>query len=135
MPESERVEQSHALADSRPGLRLVWWQPDKGFFTAMSSIEQHAGSTWCCCSSSSMKCRPPDCGWSRSRSCAAAGAGAGDKALSEHLRRAGFQLLLGPGTSGVDVTFLFSVFDTGASRPSSMRGAPTPHPPSPLRAH
>ena len=55
--------------------------------------------------------------------------------LSEHLRRAGFQLLLGPGTSGLDVTFLFSFFNTRASRPSSMRGAPTPHPPSPLRAH
>ncbi len=41
MPESERVGQSHALADSRPGLRLVWWRPDKGFFTAMSSVEQH----------------------------------------------------------------------------------------------
>ena len=27
-------------------------------------------------------------------------------------RRAGFQLLLGPGTSGVDVTCLFSVIDT-----------------------
>ena len=29
----------------------------------------------------------------------------------QHLRRDGFQLLLGPGTSGVDVTFLFSVID------------------------
>ena len=28
---------------------------------------------------------------------------------------AGFQLLLGPGTSGVDVNFLFSVLDVGAS--------------------
>ena len=27
----------------------------------------------------------------------------------------GFQLLLGPGTSGVDVNFLFSVLDVGAS--------------------
>ena len=51
--------------------------------------------------------RPPGCSWSRSKSCAAAGAGVGRKRF-QHLRRAGFQLLLGPGTSGVDVTFLFS---------------------------
>ena len=38
---------------------------------------------------------------------------------------AGLQLLLGPGTSGVDVTFLFSVLDAGASCPRSTRGAPS----------
>ena len=45
---------------------------------------------------------------------------------------AGFQLLLGPCTSGVDVTFLFLVIDAGASRPRSTRGAPS-SPPPPLR--
>ena len=44
---------------------------------------------------------------------------------------AGFQLLLGPGTSGVDVTFLFLVIDAGASRPRLTRGAPS-SPPTPL---
>ena len=43
---------------------------------------------------------------------------------------AGLQLLLGPRTSGVDVTFLFLVCDDGASRPLSKQGAPNdpPHP-------
>ena len=50
---------------------------------------------------------------------------------------AGFQLLLGPGTSGVDVTFLFLVIDAGASRPRLTRGAPSspPHPPCARPSH
>ena len=39
-------------------------------------------------------------------------------------RRAGFQLLLGPGTSGADVTCLFSVIDAGTSTPRSTMGVP-----------
>ena len=46
----------------------------------------------------------------------------------QHLRRVGFQLLLGPGTSGVDITFLFSVIDAETSRPRSTMGAPLARP-------
>ena len=44
---------------------------------------------------------------------------------------AGLQLLLGPGTSGVDVTILFSVLDAEASWPRSTRGAPSARPSPP----
>ena len=43
---------------------------------------------------------------------------------------AGLQLLLEPGTSGFDVTFLYLVLGAGASWPRSTRGAP-PAPPTP----
>ena len=41
----------------------------------------------------------------------------------QHLHCAGFQLLLGPDTSGADVTCLFSVIDAGKSRPIEIDGA------------
>ena len=47
---------------------------------------------------------------------------------------AGLQLLLGPGTSGFDVTFLFLVHDAEASWPRSTQGAPSARPSPPLRA-
>ena len=43
----------------------------------------------------------------------------------------GLQLLLGPGTSGVDVTFILSVLDAKASRTRSTRGAPSARPSPP----
>ena len=43
----------------------------------------------------------------------------------------GLQLLLGPGTSGVDVTFILSVLDVKASRTRSTRGAPSARPSHP----
>ena len=50
---------------------------------------------------------------------------------------AGLQLLLGPGTSGFDVTFLYLVLGAGASWPRSTRGAPTapPTPPCACPSH
>ena len=44
---------------------------------------------------------------------------------------AGLQLLLGPGTSGFDVTFLFLVHDAEVSWPRSTRGAPSARPSHP----
>ena len=49
-------------------------------------------------------------------------------------RRAGFQLLLGPGTSGVDVTCLFSVIDAGTRARRDRRWVRRSRAPPPVRA-
>ena len=49
-------------------------------------------------------------------------------------RRAGFQLLLGPGTSGADVTCLFSVIDAGTRARRDRRWVRRSRAPPPVRA-